>query len=309
MAPLHEICDVDLHAGPEPLTPDALRSRLAEKDGVVAVLSNRYDRETFAAAPRLRIVANVAVGFDNIDLAAAAERGIVVTNTPDVLTDATADLTMGLVLDVTRRLSEGDRLIRRGGWTGWSLEFMLGTEIRGKQLGVVGPGRIGRAVAERATAFGMRVVFAGRQSRGVASIRLATGERAPVVPLDALLNTSDVVSLHVPLAPDTRHLIDQQALARMKRSAFLVNTARGALVDEGALVWALSEHIIAGAALDVFEAEPAVTPALLAFENVVLVPHLGSATRETRTAMAKLAVQNVLQVLRGQPPLTAVRLP
>jgi glyoxylate reductase len=306
LAPLHDRCDVDAHPGPAPLTQAALRARLADKDGVVAILTNRYDDEIFAAAPRLRVVANVAVGVDNIDLDAARAHGVVVTNTPDVLTDATADLVMGLLLDVTRRLTEGDRLIRRGGWTGWSLEFMLGTEIRGKQLGVIGPGRIGRAVADRASAFGMRVVFAGRSGRSGGYVRLASGAEAPTVPFDALLNTSDVVSLHAPLTADTHHLIDQQALARMKRSAFLINAARGALVDERALVWALSEHIIAGAALDVFEAEPAVTPALLALENVVLVPHLGSATRETRTAMAQLAVQNVLRVLSGEAPLTPV---
>jgi glyoxylate reductase len=306
LAPLHERCDVDLHTGAEPLAPEALRARLRDKDAVVAVLTNRYDRETFAAAPRLRIVANVAVGFDNIDVAAAAARGIAVTNTPDVLTDATADLAMGLVLDITRRISEGDRLVRRGGWTGWSLDFHLGTDVRGKQLGIVGAGRIGRAVARRAAAFGMRIVFADRDPRGGGEATFAPGAAAPVVALEALLNLSDLVSLHVPLTPETRHLIDQRALARMKRSAFLVNTARGAVVDEEALAWALREHVIAGAALDVFEDEPRVHPGLLEMENVVLAPHLGSATRETRTAMADLAVRNVLEVLEGRPPLTPV---
>jgi lactate dehydrogenase-like 2-hydroxyacid dehydrogenase len=319
LEPLREVCDVDLHTGRDALEPGALRERLADKDGAVAVLTTRFDRETFVAAPRLRIVANVAVGYDNIDVQAAHDHGVIVTNTPDVLTDATADLTFGLVLDVTRRLSEGDRLVRRGGWSGWSLDFMLGTEVRHKQLGIVGAGRIGQAVACRARAFGMRVVFTDRADRpagiltgggsakpGEATVEFAPGEQGPLVPLDVLLHTSDVVSIHVPLTPETRHLIDQRALARMKRTAFLVNTARGPVVDEDALVWALREHVIAGAALDVFEAEPRVHPGLLDLDNVVLVPHLGSATRETRTAMADLAVRNVLAVLGGQPPLTPV---
>jgi glyoxylate reductase len=319
LEPLREVCDVDLHTGRDALEPGVLRERLADKDGAVAVLTTRFDRETFVAAPRLRIVANVAVGYDNIDVQAAHDHGVIVTNTPDVLTDATADLTFGLVLDVTRRLSEGDRLVRRGGWSGWSLDFMLGTEVRHKQLGIVGAGRIGHAVACRARAFGMRVVFTDRADRpagiltgggsekpGEATVGFAPGEQGPLVPLDVLLHTSDVVSIHVPLTPETRHLIDQRALARMKRTAFLVNTARGPVVDEDALVWALREHVIAGAALDVFEAEPRVHPGLLDLDNVVLVPHLGSATRETRTAMADLAVRNVLAVLGGQPPLTPV---
>lgn len=304
LAPLSEVCDVDRHDGPEPLTQADLVARLQDKDGVVAVLTNRFDRATIDACPRLKVIANVAVGYDNIDVEAAAARGIVVTNTPDVLTDAVADLTIGLILAIARRLVEGDRLIRRGGWRGWTLDFMLGTEIRGKQIGIVGPGRIGRAVAARAAAFGMRVAFAGRRSEG--RIGYGSGLDAPLMPLDALLNTSDIVSLHAPLTPATRHLIDGTALARMKRSAFLINTARGPLVDEAALVWALRDHVIAGAALDVFEDEPAVHPGLLELENVVLVPHLGSATRETRTAMADLAVRNVVAVLTGQPPLTPV---
>jgi glyoxylate reductase len=306
LEPLEARCDVDLHRERSPLARDALHARLADKDAVVAVLTNRYDRETFEAAPRLRVVANVAVGYDNIDVAAAAARGIIVTNTPDVLTDATADLAVGLILDITRRLAEGDRLVRRGAWTGWSLDFMLGTEVRGKQLGIVGAGRIGRAVAERALAFGMRIAFSDRGVPATDHVVFGAGHRAPLLTLEALLNTSDVVTLHVPLAADTRHLIDQRALARMKRSAFLINTARGPVVDEAALVWALREHVIAGAALDVFEAEPTVHAGLLGLENVLLVPHLGSATRETRTAMAELAVRNVLAVLGGGAPLTPV---
>src|SRR2546425_2473087 len=202
-----------------------------------------------------------------------------------------------MILALTRRVSEGDRTLRRGAWSGWALDFMLGTELRGKQLGLVGLGRIGRAVAARAPAFGMRVAYTSRHTQW---------DGAEWMSLDRLLNTSDVVSLHVPLTTETRHLVDKRALARMKRSAFLVNTARGPVVDEAALAWALQQHLIAGAALDVYENEPAVHPDLLQMENVLLAPHLGSATTETRTAMADLAVENVLAVLAGRAPLTPV---
>ena len=219
------------------------------------------------------------------------------TNTPDVLTEATAEFTWGLILSITRRIAEGDRLVRAGRWKGWALDFMLGTELHGKRLGVVGPGRIGRAVAARAVAFGMDVVFAGTGTNP------STGRS---VALDELLVTSDVVSLHVPMTKQTRHLIDRRALTRMKRTAYLVNTSRGTVVDEEALVWALGQHLIAGAALDVYEREPVVHQGLLSFENVVLTPHLGSGAREARTAIAELAVANVVAVLAGKPPLTPV---
>ncbi|RPJ85327.1 MAG: D-glycerate dehydrogenase, partial [Acidobacteria bacterium] len=247
-----------------------------------------------------------AVGFDNIDLAAARERGVVVTNTPDVLSEATAELTWGIILAVTRRIAEGDRLMRKGGWKGWALDFMLGSELRGKQLGIVGMGRIGKAVAARAPAFGLKVAYTAEDPvdltyKGAVALPLMTR-----MSLDHLLATSDVVSLHVPLTESTRHLINQTTLARMRRSACLVNTSRGPVVDEAALAWALRERVITGAGLDVFEREPEVHPDLFGLENVVLVPHLGSATTETRTAMAELAARNVLAVLSGQPPLTPV---
>jgi glyoxylate reductase len=286
---LEAACDVDLYDGPSPLPPDELKRRLAGKRALVCVLTDRVDGAVLDAAPTLEVVANIAVGYDNIDVAAAKSRGVVVTNTPDVLTEATAELTWGLILAAARRITEGDRLVRRGEWKGWALDFMLGMELRGKQLGIIGRGRIGRAVAARAPAFGMTAVFAKHD-----------------MSLDELLVTSDVISIHAPSTPETRHLIDRKALARMKRSAILVNTARGTLVDEEALVWALGERLIAGAALDVYEKEPVVHPGLLSMEHVVLAPHLGSATRETRTAMADLAVGNVLAVLDGRPPLTPV---
>jgi glyoxylate reductase len=289
LARLQSACDVDLYDGPAPISREELTRRVAGKRGLICLLTDRIDAAVMEAAPELAIVANIAVGYDNIDVPALAARGVAVTNTPDVLTEATAELTWALILAVTRRIGEGERLVRRGEWRGWALDFMLGMELRGKQLGLIGRGRIGRAVAAKAAAFGMTAVFAKHD-----------------MSLDELLVSSDVVSIHTPGTPQTRHLIDRRALARMKRSAFLVNTARGPIVDEEGLVWALGEHLIAGAALDVFEKEPVVHPGLLGLENVVLVPHLGSATRETRTAMADLAVSNVLAVLDGRPPLTPV---
>jgi glyoxylate reductase len=232
-------------------------------------------------------VSNIAVGYGNIDVPSAKARGIVVTNTPDVLTEATAELTWTLILSAARRVTEGDRLIRRRGWKGWALDFMLGTELRGKQLGIIGRGRIGRAVAAKAPAFGMTAVFDKHD-----------------MSFDQLLISSDVISIHTPLTPETRHMFDRRTLARMKRTAILVNTARGPVIDEEALAWALKERLIAAAALDVYEREPIVHDALLELENVVLAPHLGSATRETRTAMIDLAVNNVLAVLEGRPALT-----
>lgn len=271
------------------MTRAELVSRVAAADALICQLTDPIDAGLIAAAPLLRVIANVAVGHDNIDLAAARARGIVVTNTPDVLTNAVAEFTWALILSVTRRVAEGDRVVRRGGWKGWALDYMPGMELAGKQLGIVGRGRIGRAVAAKAAAFGMRVVFARHD-----------------MSLDELLVTSDVVSLHVPLSDGTRHLINRKSLVRMKRSAYLVNTSRGPVVDEEALAWALGEGLLAGAGLDVYEKEPAVHPDLLQHENVVLAPHIGSATRETRTAMAELAVNNVIEVLAGRPALTPV---
>lgn len=290
--------DVELYEGPTPLSEAELKRRLADKHGLVCVLNDKVTADVLSGAPDLKVVANIAVGFDNVDVAAARSRNIVVTNTPDVLTNATAELTWSLILSLTRRVTEGDRLVRRRGWKGWTLDFMLGTELRGKQLGIIGRGRIGRAVAATAPAFGMEAVFAARGGRSASDLRELS--------LDELLVSSDVISIHTPMTPANHHLIDRKALARMKRTAYLVNTARGPIIDEEALAWALQEHLLAGAALDVYEREPEVFPALLELENVVLAPHLGSATRETRTAMMELAVKNVLAVLQGRPALTPV---
>jgi glyoxylate reductase len=290
--------DVDLYDGPTPIPEAELKRHLADKHGLICVLNDRITADVLAAAPNLKVVANIAVGFDNIDVAAARSRNIIVTNTPDVLTNATAELTWALILSLTRRVTEGDRLVRRKGWKGWTLDFLLGTELRGKQLGMIGRGRIGRAVADKAPAFGMRAVFAARGGRSTSDLEQMS--------LDELLISSDVISIHTPMTPDNRHLIDRKAFARMKRTAFLINTARGPIVDEEALAWALQERLIAGAALDVYEREPEVFAALLDMENVVLAPHLGSATRETRTAMIELAVDNAVAVVGGRPALTPV---
>jgi lactate dehydrogenase-like 2-hydroxyacid dehydrogenase len=295
---LQEHVDVDMHTGEQGLDLAGFGDRLRGKQGLVVLLGDRIDRAVIDAGADLKVIANVAVGYDNLDVAYARSRGVIVTNTPDVLTDAVADFTWALILAVTRRLGEGERLVRRGAWKGWAFDFMLGSSLSGKLLGIVGAGRIGRAVAARAGAFGMRVASHSRRPvdwPGVESMSF-----------DRLLAESDVVSLHVPLSAETRHLVDQRALARMKRTAYLVNTTRGPVVDEAALAWALEERLIAGAALDVFEREPEVHEKLLGLENAVLSPHLGSATRETRLAMADLAVRNVVEVLAGRPALTPV---
>jgi len=293
MARLEAVCDLELNEqGAMP--HDALVAAVAGKHALVSMVTDTVDAAVIEAGADLRVIANAAVGYNNIDVAAAQARGIVVTNTPDVLTDATADFTWGLILGITRRLGEGERLVRSGNWTGWAFDQLLGSSLPGKQLGVIGWGRIGHAVAARAAAFGMSVAHTSRSN--------APGS----MPLDRLLSTSDIVTLHVPLTGETRHLIDQPALARMKRTAYLINTSRGPVVDEKALAWALRSRLLAGAALDVYEREPAIELELLTLDNVLLAPHLGSATTETRTAMADLAVRNVLAVLAGEPPLTPV---
>jgi glyoxylate reductase len=298
IAKLETAGSVEVYAGDGTITADELRSRVAGKHALVTMLTEQVDGALLDAGRDLKVVANVAVGYNNIDVPAARQRGVIVTNTPDVLTESVADFTWALILAITRRLSEGERVIRRGEWSGWAFDYMLGAELRGKQLGLIGLGRIARAVAGRASVFGMRVAYSSRRDA-----ELPGAERLAV---DQLLNTSDIVSLHVPLTPETRHLIDRKALTRMKRSAYLVNTARGPVVDEEALAWALQQRLIAGAALDVYEREPVVHPDLLLLENVLLVPHLGSGTTETRTAMADLAADNVVAVLSGRPPVTPI---
>jgi len=289
----------DVWVSPEDraLATEELHAAVRGADGVVTMLHDRVDERFLAAAgEQLRVVANVAVGYDNVDVDAARRHGVTVTNTPGVLTDATADLAIALLLAVTRRIGEGERLIRSQQPWAWAIDFMLGRGLRGKTLGIVGYGDIGQATAQRARAFGMEIVYTKR----------SRGDHPGQVELDELLERSHAVSLHCPLTAETRHLIDAEALARMRDDAYLVNTARGPVVDEAALAAALRDGAIAGAALDVFEREPEVHPGLIGLDNAVLVPHLGSATIETRTAMAELAAANVVAVLGGKDPPTPV---
>jgi glyoxylate reductase len=277
---------------------DELLKRVKGRQALVVAGLDKIDKAIIDRGADLKVIANVAVGFNNVDVPYARSKGIVVTNTPDVLTEATANMAIALILTATRRLTEAERLLRRGEWKGFRFDFMVGSDIRDHQLGVVGIGRIGQVVAEKARSLGMRIAYYDTVPRSVPGYESMT--------LDQLLSTSDVVTLHVPLLPETKHLINRTSLSRMKRSAYLINTSRGPVVDEDALVWALREGIIKGAGLDVYEDEPRVHPGLMALENVVLVPHLASATDGTRLAMADLAARNAINVLTGQPPETPV---
>jgi lactate dehydrogenase-like 2-hydroxyacid dehydrogenase len=283
--------------------PDGWRDALADAEALVTTLTEQIDASLLDRAPKLRIVANAVAGYEHVDLDACRERGIVVTNTPDVLTDATADLTFALVLSVVRGLPSAERSLRAGEFHGWGFWDYLGGDLAGKTLGIFGMGRIGRAVARRALAFGMRIIH---HSRTPLSSDDARALDAEAVSFDDLLARSDVLSLHAPLTEETRHVFDREALGRMRRGSYLINTARGALIDEAALVDALRDGPLAGAGLDVYEDEQAITPALLHLPNVVLLPHVGSATRETRARMAMLAARNAHAVLTGHPPLTPI---
>jgi glyoxylate reductase len=292
-AELERSFDLDVHDSEWPPSREELLRRAAGCDGLMLMLTDRADDELLdAAGPQLRIVADFSVGVDNVDLEACRRRGVVVSNTPDVLTEATAELTIALMLALLRRVAEGDRMIRRGEPWIWAPNMMLGRGLASLALGLVGYGRIARAVERLAAAHGMRVIHTSRSGG---------------MPLDRLLAEADVVSLHLPLTGESRHLIDAAALARMKPDAVLVNTSRGPIVDEAALVEALASGRIAGAALDVFEREPEVHPGLLGLDNVVLVPHLGSATAATREAMGMLCVEALRAVLlEGRVPANAV---
>ena len=303
-APGHEVV-VGTGAAPGTDGRADLLALVGGADAVLTMVADRVDQEFLdAAGEQLQVVANVAVGYNNIDVADCAQRGVVVTNTPDVLTDATADTAIALILDVTRRFGEGERLIRSGRPWAWGLFGMLGTGIAGATLGIIGPGAIGTATARRATAFGMEIAYAGRSPMEPAAESELGARR---LDQEELLRVADVVSLHVPSSPQTRHLIGAAELASMKDTAFLINTARGPIVDEAALVQALIDGQIAGAGLDVFEREPTVHPGLLELDNVALYPHMGSATIQTRLAMVDLASRNALAVLAGEEPLTPVR--
>ena len=277
--------------------PSVLREGLCQADAAIVTLGDFIDAETIRAATRLKILANYAVGYNNIDLAAAQARGLIVTNTPDVLTDATADLTWALLLATARRVAEGDALVRSGRWTGWSPTQLLGAEVSGKTLGIIGMGRIGQAVAHRAVGFRMPVRYHTRQTQATPSLPREWEHRS----LQDILREADVVTIHVPLTAATYHLIGARELAWMRPTAFLINTARGSIVDEGALVDALKAGIIAGAGLDVYEQEPAIHSALAQLKQVVLLPHLGSATLHARVQMGLVCLENIQAVLDGRP--------
>jgi glyoxylate reductase len=283
-------------------TDEDLRAGFAQAEAVICTLADRIDAALLSNAPHLKIVANYAVGYNNIDLDAARARSIVVTNTPDVLTDATADLTWALLLAVARRVVEGDRWLRTGTWPGWAPTQLLGYEVSGKTLGIVGMGRIGQAVAHRAQGFHMPVLYASRRPV-TAPTGIAWNRRS----LDEVLAQADFLSLHVPLTKATQYLVSARELAMMKPTAMLLNTSRGPVIDEAALVSALYTGTIAGAGLDVYEHEPAIHPELAAMHNVVLLPHLGSATQETRIRMGQVCLDNIAAVLGGRPAPNQVR--
>jgi lactate dehydrogenase-like 2-hydroxyacid dehydrogenase len=295
--------DFEARLNPEdrPLGAEGLVEAMRSADAVLTTVTDKVTAEVLSAEPRrARIVANFGVGFNNIDVEAAKARGVVVSNTPDVLTDATADLAITLLLMVARRTGEGERHLRGGHWTGWRPTHMMATHVTGKTLGLVGMGRIARAVAKRAHhGFGMKVIYHD-PFPPPADVAAALGAE-PRAELDEVLREADFVSLHCPATPETRHLMNRERLGLMRPDAFLVNTARGDVVDEGALVEALQQKKIAGAGLDVFEREPEVTRALLSMENVVLLPHLGSATTETRVAMGLRALENLRLFFGGKP--------
>ena len=283
---------------PVAITREELLKRVKGADAIVSLLTEKVDAELLdAAGPQLQVVSNVAVGYNNIDVPACKERNILVTNTPGVLTEATADIAMALILMSTRRLAEGERVIRKQESWQWGMFYMLGSGIQGNQLGIVGMGLIGAAVARRAKAFGMTIAYTKRSPLDAATAKELDAKH---MSMDELLATSDVVSLHCPYSPETHHLMNAETIGKMKKSAYLINTARGPVVDESALVDALRSNAIAGAGLDVFEHEPKVHEGLLGLDNAVLIPHLGSATVETRTAMATTAAANSLAVLAGK---------
>ncbi|WP_300155196.1 D-glycerate dehydrogenase [Solidesulfovibrio sp.] len=303
LALLRRSCQVWVNPEDRPLTREELLARAADADGAVGLLTDRIDAGFFDAAPRLRGYANYAVGYDNIDVPEATRRGLPVSNTPDVLTVATAELAWALVLAVARHVVPSDAVMRSGKWPGWGPLQFIGQEITGKTLGIFGPGRIGTAMARMSRGFSMPVVYTGGRRRNAA---LDEEFGAQKLPFEEFLATADVVSIHAPLTPETRHAFDAAAFARMKPTAILVNTGRGPIIDEAALVAALKEGRLAGAGLDVYEFEPRLAEGLAALQNVVVTPHTGSATQTARDGMAVLAARNLLAMLAGDTPPTCL---
>ena len=295
---LNANCEVDYWTTPERISKGELFRRIADREGLVCLLTEKVDEELLAAAPKLRIAANVAVGYDNITLADCTKRGVAATNTPGVLDETTADFAWTLLMAVARRLGEGEALARSGNWKGWDLDQLVGADVWGKTLGLVGFGRIGRAVARRAGGFQMKVLY---HDAVRVALDVERGLHAEYRELGALLHEADFVSVHVPLLPETRGLFNGKTFSQMKPTSFLINTSRGPVVDEASLVQALEKKQIAGAALDVYEKEPQINPGLKR-PNVVLAPHIASASLETRTKMARMAAENVVSFFKGRRP-------
>ncbi len=293
---------VTIHKGNRPVSRRELIKESADADALICLLTDKIDREIIAGLKKCRVIANVAVGFNNIDIGAATEKNIIVTNTPDILTDATADLTMALLLAAARRIPEGERMMRANAFKGWKPDLLLGVELKNKILGIAGAGRIGSSVAQRAKAFGMKIIYTDHKQNPVIDIE----EGAEMVPLNTLLKKSDIISFHLPLNQTTRHILNCANIKHLKRNAIIINTSRGEIIEEECLIKALKEKKILAAGLDVYENEPEINKEFLKLENVVLLPHIGSATRETRANMASLAAVNVLNILKGKEAQTPV---
>jgi len=300
---LDENFEIEYWTPPERISRAELLRRVADKEGLICLLTEKIDEELLAAAPKLRIVATASVGFDHIDVPACTVHKVFATNTPGVLDDTTADFAWALLMAVSRRILEGDAWIRSGTWPGWDIDQLLGGDVWGKTLGILGFGRIGRGVARRALGFNMRIFY---NDAVRAPTNVEENLHAEFVERDKLFRESDFVTLHVPLLPDTRHLISKENLEKMKRTAYIINTSRGPVVDEAALAEALEGGKIAGAALDVFEHEPKVHPALLARHDVILTPHIASASVDTRAKMAVMAANNLVALFEGKRPLNAL---
>lgn len=299
---LQEHFEVDANPAGESLTATALRQRLATADAVLCLLTDRIDPATIDAAPNLKVISNHAVGYDNIDVAYATSKNIAVCNTPGVLTEATADFAWALLMSITRRIPEGEVLMRSGEFHGWDPLMLLGADLQGKTLGIIGAGRIGSAMAHRSVGWQMKVLYHSRN----ANTQMEETLNARRVALEELLRTADFISIHLPLTAETRHLINKETLQMMKPDAYLINTARGAIIDEAALVDALAQKTIAGAGLDVYEYEPKMVAGLKDLQNVILAPHIGSATIDTRNKMASIAAENIVRVLKGESPISRV---
>jgi glyoxylate reductase len=291
---LHSYFDVTINPENRALSKQELIDNIHDKEALLCLLTDPIDKEVFAAGNKLKVISNYAVGYNNIDVMEAAKRNIPVCITPGILTNATADLTFALILAITRRIVESDQYVRQGFFKSWDPNLFLGIDLAQKTLGIIGMGRIGHAVAKRARGFEMNIIYHSRSEKNIPDAR--------AVSLDELLKTADIISLHTPLTPETHHLIGEAEFAKMKKTVYLINTTRGPVIDEMALLNALKDHKIAGAGLDVYEHEPLITPGLIELENVVLLPHIGSATVETRTKMAVLAAENAIAIMEGKKP-------